>query len=64
MYHLHIQGKKSVKKEISVQQNSLRQGDASLPLLFNFTLEYAFTEVQETQVGLKLNWTHQFLLMM
>jgi hypothetical protein len=42
-------------------QNGLKQGDALLPLLFNFALEYDITKVQVNQVRLKLNGTHQLL---
>jgi hypothetical protein len=45
-----------------VIQNGLEQGNDLSPLLFNFVLEHTIRKVQENQVGLKSNWTHQLLV--
>ena len=42
-------------------ENGLRQGEALSPLLFHFDLEYAIKKVQETDLGLHMNGTHQVL---
>jgi retron-type reverse transcriptase len=43
-------------------QNGHKQGDVLSPLLCNFALEYAIRKVQENQVELKLNRTHQLMI--
>jgi hypothetical protein len=43
-------------------RNGLKKGDALLPLLFIYALQYAIRRVQVIQYGLKLNDTHQLLV--
>jgi hypothetical protein len=43
-------------------QNWLKQGDILMKLISNVNLEYTNEKVQGSQVGLKLNGTHQLLV--
>jgi hypothetical protein len=44
-----------------VIQKGLKQRDAVLTLLFSFASEYAIKKIQENQMILKINGTHQLL---
>ena len=40
-------------------ENDLKQGDALSPLISNYAQEYVIRKVQETNLGLYMNGTHQ-----
>jgi hypothetical protein len=42
--------------------NSLKEGDALSPLLFNIASEYVISRVQENRLGLKFSGSHQLLV--
>jgi hypothetical protein len=43
-------------------KNGLKEGDALLPLLFNFALEYAIRKVKANHKLLKFNGKHQVVI--
>jgi hypothetical protein len=43
-------------------KNGLKQGDALLPFIFDFAVEYVIRRVQENQEGLKFIDTHRLLV--
>jgi hypothetical protein len=45
-------------------ENDLKYGDALSPLLFTFSLDYDIRKVQETRLGLDMNGTNQYWLIL
>jgi hypothetical protein len=60
MKHSNVHVGKHLSDSLPIQ-NGLKQGDALSPPLFNFALEYAIWKIEDNQVGLDSNGTHQLL---
>ena len=62
-YRYHIRFSLScVSHESFPIENGLKQGNALSPLPFNFALEFAIRNVQETNLSLDMNGTYQVLV--